>query len=87
VISYRPLKDLLYHNDILIKELVEAKILTPTNSVYVNNNSGHLNLRTINRVGNYLSKRLNRPIKINDILEFIPDVPTSKDQQQQTTDN
>lgn len=73
MISYRPLKDLLYNNDIYIKELVDAKILTPTNSVYVNNDSGHLNLRTIDKVMSYLSKRLDREITPNDIIKFISD--------------
>ena len=76
MISYRPLKDLLYHNDILIKELVEAKILTPTNSVYVNNDSGHLNIRTIDKVMNYLTVRLDKEITPNDIIKFAPDTKT-----------
>lgn len=73
MISYRPLKDLLYNNDIKIIELVDAKILTPTNSVYVNNDSGHINIRTVDRVCNYLTKRLKRPVQIDEILKFIPD--------------
>lgn len=73
MISYRPLKDLLYHNDILIKELVDLKILTPTNSVYVNNDRGHLNIRTIDRILIYLSARLNKELKIEDVLKFVPD--------------
>lgn len=73
MISYRPLKDLLYNNDIKIIELVDDKILTPNNSVYVNNDNGHLSIKTLDRVGNYLSNRLDRDILISDLIIFIRD--------------
>lgn len=73
MISYRPLKDLLYNNDIKIKELVENKVLTPTNSVYVNNDSGHLSIKTIDRVIEYLSNRLDRDILVSDIIVYVID--------------
>lgn len=73
MISYRPLKDLLYHNNIFINELVEAKILTPNNSVNINKDKGYLNLRTVDRVITYLNKRLDQELKIDDVLKYIPD--------------
>ena len=76
MISYKPFKKLLIDHDIKINELVEAKILTPTNSVYVNNDSGYLNLRTVNRLCDYLSNRLDKPVVVSDILLYIPDDET-----------
>lgn len=73
MISYKKLKKLLIDADIKTKDLIDLKILTPTNSVYVNQDSGYLNLRTIDRICNHLSSKLGRPIKIEEIIEFIPD--------------
>lgn len=39
----------------------------------LNNDSGHLNIRTIDKVMNYLSARLNRPVTVEEIIKFIPD--------------
>ncbi|WP_154442567.1 hypothetical protein [Tissierella pigra] len=39
----------------------------------LNNDSGHLNIRTIDKVMNYLSIRLNRSVTVEEIIKFIPD--------------
>lgn len=80
MISYKPLKKLLIDADKTTKDLIELKILTPNNSVYVNQDSGYLNLRTIDRICNYLSTKLGRPVKIDEILEFTPDKPIEVDE-------
>lgn len=81
MISYKKLKKLLIDVDIKTKDLIDLKILTPTNSVYVNNDSGYLNLRTIDRICNYLTGELNKTIRVEDIIEFIPDPPGQKEKE------
>lgn len=73
MISYKGLKKMLIDADIKTKDLIDLKILTPTNSVYVNQDSGYLNLRTIDRICNYLTKELGKVVTISDVLEFVPD--------------
>ena len=79
MISYKPLKKLLIDYDIKTIDLINDKILTPTNSVYINNDTGYINLRTINRLCNYLSDRISKDVLISDILLFIPDDPQRKE--------
>lgn len=75
MISYRPLKDLLYHNDIKMIELINDGIVTPNISVKLNKDTGYVNLSTIDKVCNYLSQRLNRTVAIDEVAKFIPDQP------------
>jgi len=79
MISYKPLKKLLIDYDIKTIDLINDKILTPTNSVYINNDTGYINLRTINRLCNYLSDRISKDVLISDILLFIQDDPQRKE--------
>lgn len=39
----------------------------------LNNDSGHLNIRTIDKVMNYLSQKLGRTVTVDEIIEFTPD--------------
>jgi len=75
MISYKPLKKLLVDNDIKMIELTYDKIITSNISVKLNNDSGYVNLSTIDKIGNYLSQRLGRAVSIQELVRFIPDEP------------
>lgn len=75
MISYKPLRDIFYNNNLVLNELVEAKILTPNNSVVINNDRGYVSLSTINKVMNYLNKEHGINARIEDVLMYVPDTP------------
>lgn len=54
---------------------MQKRIITANISVTLNNDRGNVSLSTIDKICNYLSKELGRPITIEEVLEFIPDVP------------
>lgn len=74
MISYKPLKKLLVDNDIKMIELTYDKIITSNISVKLNNDSGYVNLSTIDKIANYLTQRLGRTVSIDEIVEFVPNV-------------
>ncbi len=74
MISYRPLRDLLYVNKIKMARLIEAKVVTPAASVKLNNDRGYIDLSTVNKIGNYLSAALKANLAIEDMVRFIPDL-------------
>ncbi|MDR7856111.1 hypothetical protein [Tissierella sp.] len=76
MISYGPLRELLGRekpNGLNMKRLIEHKIITPNISVTLNNDTGNVSLSTIDKIANYLSRELGRAIKIEEIVEIIPD--------------
>lgn len=73
MISYKPLKKLLVDNDIKMIELTYDKVITSNISVKLNNDSGYVNLSTVDKIANYLAHRLGRTISIDEIVEFTPD--------------
>lgn len=73
MISYEPLRILLVKEKMNIQELRDNNVLNPNTSNTLKNDKGYVNLSTIDKVCNYLSDRLGRPIKIDEIIEFIPD--------------
>lgn len=75
MISYEPLRILLVKEKMNFAELREATGISTRASVRLNNDTGDVTLDYINRICNYLTNKLGRAIGINEILEFIPDVP------------
>lgn len=73
MISYKPLKKLLIDNDIKMIELINSGIVTTNISVKLNNDTGYVNLSTIDKICHYLSNRLDRAVTIDEIIRFIPD--------------
>ncbi len=73
MISYEPLRILLIKEKLKLQDLRNAKILNPNIASIINNDTGYVNLSTIDKIMTYLSNRLNRTIKIEEILRFIPE--------------
>lgn len=80
MISYKNLRLLFVEHDIKMIELVNEKVLTPKNSVVLNNDRGYVNLSTIDAVCNYLSHKLGRTVTIDEVVEFTPDPPKEKEE-------
>lgn len=72
MISYKPLRDLLYENRMVLNDLVTEKILTPNNASYINNDTGHISIRTLEKILPYLSHRLSRVINVEDVIRYVP---------------
>ncbi|HHX62908.1 MAG TPA: hypothetical protein GX707_19685 [Epulopiscium sp.] len=87
MINYGPLRALLGKEKVNMQELRNNNIINPNIGAKLNNDRGYVNLSTIDAVCNYLTVRLGRTVRIDEIVEFTPDGPASKDQQQQTIDN
>lgn len=78
MISYGPLRALLGREKpkgLNMKRLINDGIITANISVTLNNDTGYVNLSTIDKVANYLSIKLDRAIKIDEIIEFVLDAP------------
>lgn len=79
MISYEPLRVLLITDHVLkekkinLRRMIDNKIITPKISVTLNNDTGYVNLSTIDKVMNYLSKELGRTVEVEEIIKFIPD--------------
>lgn len=79
MISYKPLKYLLLDNDMNMQELRDNNVLNPNIAAKMNNDRGYVNLSTIDNILNYLSIKLGRIIKVDEVLEFTPDDPAETD--------
>jgi len=77
VLNYEPLRILLVKEKLNLKSLTRAGVLTPNNSVILNNDTGYVSLKTLDGVLNHLSRELGRIITLDDIIEFVPDKPTT----------
>lgn len=73
MISYKPLRHLLIDADIKMQQLKIDGILSPNMAVKINNDEGYVNLSTIDKLGHYFSKKLQRPVTISELIKFIPD--------------
>lgn len=73
MISYRPLRDFLYFNNIKMVDLINDGIVTPNLSVKLNNDRGAVSLSTLYKIYKYLKSETNKDINIKDLVEFIPD--------------
>lgn len=73
MISYEPLRILLVKEKRNFKELIRELGISPNAAVKMNNDTGNVSLENINKICNYLSRELDRIIKIEELLEFIPD--------------
>lgn len=81
MLNYEPLRILLVKEKLNLKSMTRAGVLTPNNSVILNNDTGYVSLKTLDGVLNHLSKELGRIITLDDIIEFVPDEPTPEEQQ------
>ncbi|HHX60327.1 MAG TPA: hypothetical protein GX707_06270 [Epulopiscium sp.] len=77
MLNYEPLRILLVKEKLNLKSLTRAGVLTPNNSVILNNDTGYVSLKTLDGVLNHLSRELGRIITLDDIIEFVPDKPTT----------
>jgi len=84
MINYEPLRILLVKEKLNLKSMTRAGVLTPNNSVTLNNDTGYVSLKTLDGVLNHLSQELGRTVALDEIIEFVPDEPI---QEQQPTDN
>lgn len=76
MISYEPLRILLVKEKMNMQKLRTDNVLNPNIAATINGDTGYVNLSTIDKVMNYLSKELDRPVKIDEIIKFIPDSKT-----------
>lgn len=79
LISYEPLRLLLVKEKMNLRQLIDNKIITPNNSVRINNDTGNITLTTLDKMMNYLTKELNRAVTVEEIIKFIPDEADPKE--------
>lgn len=72
MISYEPLRILLVKEKLKMQDLKKDNVVNSNIAATLNNDTGYVNLSTIDKVCNYLTKKTNRVITINNIVEFIP---------------
>jgi len=73
MISYEPFRILLVKERMQMQDLRKAGILTPRTAVRLNNDTGHVNTSTLDRICAFLSGRLGRTVAIGEIVEYVPD--------------
>lgn len=76
MISYEPLRILLTkekRTGLNMRKLIDDGVITPNISVKLNNDTGYVNLSTIDKVANYLTQRLGRVVTIQELIRFVPD--------------
>jgi len=73
MISYEPLRIILVKNKITFSDLREKLGIGTNTNVKMNNDSGYVSLEVLDKICNYLSQELQRPVAIEEIIKFIPD--------------
>ena len=73
MISYEPLRILLTKQKKTFSDLRDELGIGTNTNVKMNKDSGYVSLEVIDKIANYFSKELGRTIKIEELLEFIPD--------------
>ena len=76
MISYKPLKKLMIDADVNSTDLKNDLSIGTNTIAKLNNDNGYVALGVIDKIANYLTIKLDRNVKIDEILEFIPDSKT-----------
>lgn len=71
MISYEPFRILKAINNITLQELIDAGINSKT-AVKLNSDES-MTTNSLNKVLDYLSRRLNREVKIEEIIKYVHD--------------
>lgn len=82
MISYGPLRSKLAEHKITFSDLREKLGIGTNTNVKMNNDSGYVSLEVLDKICNYLSQELQRPVAIEEIIKFIPDpIPVPGEQE------